>query len=606
MQYALVFLNRLGGDSLARIYIFLTSISCAFIQTLKLILPYFSRHFGAKDNASLLPLHPSFHISKRGVWNLFFWGIVCVYAFGVYWNAAFGIIDDHELTHSLLVGKNIDFFIMPNSGRFFPLDGQELNILGSLFGVQVSVFYAFNALCVFLVIVCLRFALRVFISHIAQDSMNGISQKNSAKLNFCVDCLLLILLFSPSFITSWLRLFVPERMEFVFLSIFMACYAYVLHAQDKAKYKLVFTLFVGVLCANFALYYKETAFAMLGSFAFIHLVFAWRTSNTPLKLFDFLLVLISALWLVVYTFVVLIHKQGGGFYGDTPYNKFLVVAKTAFSMACSEPFLFFLIFGALAYRIYALCVRKQRVNALLDACICASAVLMLEYLALRLMNFHYQLPAYIFGLVVIGYICLQWKKSKLLISGIVFCVLLWLGSSLFTSVYQAAHFKFLPPNFQSTLQFVSAYTQTHPHTRIFIEGVEREGGEVYVSFIRWLEYYDARNFDIASNVELDSRFSFVSNTQSPYSVFLNKEAMQPQHGDLMIITAFSINFHGLEDLLKNSEILYHANFGYNVPNIGIKSLLKNLIFSIGWAKNDVVRSQNVYGLPLHMYVLRVK
>lgn len=63
----------------------------------------------------------------------------------------------------------------------------------------------------------------------------------------------------------------PERMEFVFLSIFLMCYAYVLKHKQA-----IFALICGIISANIALYYKETAFAMIGAFAFVMLVCGYR------------------------------------------------------------------------------------------------------------------------------------------------------------------------------------------------------------------------------------------------------------------------------------------------------------------------------------------
>lgn len=94
---------------------------------------------------------------------------MCLYGFGVWWHAAFAVIDDHGLVDTLLVGKRMDFFIQPDIGRFYPLDGYELNLLSALFGVSASVFYGFNALCVLLVAFCLRYALRVLLDSILEE-----------------------------------------------------------------------------------------------------------------------------------------------------------------------------------------------------------------------------------------------------------------------------------------------------------------------------------------------------------------------------------------------------------------------------------------------------
>ncbi|WP_295698186.1 hypothetical protein [Helicobacter mastomyrinus] len=104
-------------------------------------------------------------------------------------------------------------------------------------------FYTFNALCVWVVIFALRYALRVFLREITESA-----DINSSKIYYVVDILLILLLLSPAFISSWLRLFVPERMEFVFLSLFLMCYAFVLGNHRKIYVNIA--LISGALCAN--------------------------------------------------------------------------------------------------------------------------------------------------------------------------------------------------------------------------------------------------------------------------------------------------------------------------------------------------------------------
>src|SRR5262249_44443532 len=58
---------------------------------------------------------------------------------------SFGPLDDHLFLNTILVGKRLPFFIAPNIGRFYPLNGQEYNII-SLFSVSPFCFYTFNAI----------------------------------------------------------------------------------------------------------------------------------------------------------------------------------------------------------------------------------------------------------------------------------------------------------------------------------------------------------------------------------------------------------------------------------------------------------------------------
>ncbi|WP_334094091.1 hypothetical protein [Helicobacter typhlonius] len=541
-------------------------------------------------------------------WHIGFFLFVCLYAFLIMYHSAFSVIDDHILTQTLLVGQNIGFFIQPNIGRFFPLDGQELNLLSAAFGVKAAVFYTFNALCVFVVIFALRYAMRIFIAHILESTSHSHKAYAMQKVPYVVDILLVLLLLSPSFIGSWLRLFVPERMEFVFLSLFLMSYAFVLESKNTRTSSLM--LLVGLICANVSLYYKETTFAMIIAFAFVHLFcvyFSHTKCKIHIKLFDMGLILSTIVWFVVYVFVVLLQKQDSGFYGDTPYSALLTFAKSLFTYLCNEPFLCGIIFSALIYRIYAVLIKKQPFIPLLDASIWGSAILLCEYAVLKLSSHHYLLPAYVFTLIVIGASFLLWWQHKWYKVILALCAFMFVGNTLFVSAYIWAHYKFVPPNFQATLSFVSDYTHNHPHNRIFLEGVDRVSYvEVYHSFGKWLTYYGAQDFDLYSSDAVDSRFVDRFNGNAHWSVFQNNEAIAKQSGDLVIATPYSAYNFDLESLNEKYELLFSAEQGYNVPLLGLKTFLKATLQFLGLTQGDVILSQNVYALPLHFYVLRVR
>lgn len=395
----------------------------------------------------------------------------------------------------------------------------------------------------------------------------------------------------------------PERMEFVFLSVFLLCYAYILRHKQAT-----FALICGIISANIALYYKETAFAMIGAFAFVMLVCGYKKYSTQIRIFNLALLFSAVVWLVVYYYVVLLNKQGDGFYGETPYNALLMIGKTLFSGFLNEPFLYGVVFVGLMYRIYAVFVKKAALNPLLDACIVASAILLLEYVVLRLGSLHYPLVAYLFGLVVIGYFLGKWQWHKI---GKMFlwCVgIIFVSNAFFTFIHFFAHYKFVPVNFQSTLSYVSQYTQENPHTRIYLEGVDRASNvEVYHSFGEWLLHFRALDFDLLSDMAVDERLVREENPNAKWSVFKNSEIIPKTSGDILIITPYAAKSLDMDGLVEQYELLFVADYGYNVPLLGLKSFVKNAFVWLGITKNsDMILGQNIYGLPLYFYVMRVR
>lgn len=522
-----------------------------------------------------------------------FWAIVIGYAFLVAWWAQFSVIDDHTLTRTLFVGENIPFFISVDIGRFYPLDGQEWNILSAIFAPSARVFYAFNALCLLVVAWCLRYALLRFTAHYMQSRA------------YVVYGAILLCLFSPTFITAWLRLFVPERMEFVFLSLFLACYMYVVFARVRLKTWAFLVL--GVVCANVALYYKETAFAMLGVFGFIHFVLDYKHSSKATKVFDVALVLSSAVWLLVYVIVVLAQKQGVGSYGDTPYNQMLVMAKVVFNYILQEPFLFVALPLFVLFRIYQVCGNKSPFLPLVDSALIAALVLCAEYVVLKMGDIHYLLPAYVFALVGIVGMGVYWRH-RIIQAVYVLCFAIFVGNSAFMSLYQFTYYKVVPNNFQDTLSFLSTYIAQNPNTRIYLEGVNRASGvEVYHSFGSWLRFYGAKDFDLFSDMGIDNVLLGRENPNSPYSVFRSNAIVPKQSGDIIVLTPYTLNNitpQTLQELATQYELLHTSDFGYEIPRLGLKAFVK--AFMRDKVQGEMILSQNAFGLPMYFYVYRVR
>lgn len=538
-------------------------------------------------------IHPLYGIFVESV----FWLLVVGYAILVASWANFSVIDDHTFIKTLFIGEHIPFFISVDGGRFYPLDGQEWNVLSYLFSPNAKIFYAFNALCLIVVVWCLRYALLRFVHSYTQ----------SLYARYVVYGFILLCIFSPTFITAWLRLYVPERMEFVFFSLFLACYMHVVYTHANVKSWIMLAL--GVVCANFALYYKETAFVMLGAFGFMHFILGYKQSLRIHKVFDIALVASSVVWLLVYIIVVVAHKHTTGSYGDTPYNQLLVMTKVIFTYVLQEPFLFVAVPLFVLYRIFMVLSKKSSCIPLLDASLVAALVLCAEYIVLKIGDIHYPLPAYIFGLVgLVGMGVYYWRQRIIRVIYIV-CLVLYISNSIFVSAYQFAFYKVVPNNFQDTLGFLSAYTKDHPNTHIYLEGVNRASGvEVYHSFGSWLKFYGAEDFDLYSDTQVDNILLGKEEPNSPYSVFRSNAIVPKQSGDIVILTPYTllnITQEQFKEFEQRYELLHISDFGYEIPRLGIKAFIKAFMHNKG-AQGEVMLNQNIYGLPLYFYIYKVR
>jgi hypothetical protein len=131
--------------------------------------------------------------------------------------------------------------IWPASGRFFPLALQEYNLL-ALFGRSAAVYHAFSvAELVVVLICCVR---------ILEDVPGWLR---------CAALMFMMVL--PSFVVAFFGIVYPERDMIVWLALWLVC----LLAFDRTGSRAAFC--GAVVAAQCLVYYKETAFILIGGFA---------------------------------------------------------------------------------------------------------------------------------------------------------------------------------------------------------------------------------------------------------------------------------------------------------------------------------------------------
>lgn len=522
--------------------------------------------------------------------DLLFWLIVFILAFLVAYSPAFGIIDDHSLTTTLLIGKNIPFFIMPDIGRYYPLDAQELNVLTFLFSPSPKVFYVFNALCLILVAILLVKTFYIFFSPYF---------KNVKSVSYIA---VLIILVSPAFLTSWLRLFVPERMEFVFLSIFLYSYA-VLYTRSTRKY--LFYSCVCVCSSLIALFYKETAFILIGAFAFFHIVFRHLSGERIFKI-DVLLLLNCLIWIACYIFFVILQKNTQGVYGDSPYNRLFVFLKDFVIYSLNDPLATAGVFSCLVFRILMVGTRQIKINPLYDSMLIASGFFVLSYIYLGISNVHYLLPAYIF---VIPCIFITLKTMWNLFSKILVCVttIVFLLNCIPLSLYSYMNYRFGSQNFQNMLFYLQKY---QGNKNVYLEGVNRaSGGEVYVSLSEWVNFYKIKNFDLLSDIPIDRVDLWKEDPKSIYTAFRNSDISKKKKGDLVVLLSYNglnVTYSSIQEMKKKYKLLFVADAGWNTPLFGLRPLAKWVGIWLTKGRDDFSFNHNIFGLPIYVYVFEVK
>jgi len=419
-----------------------------------------------------------------------FWSIVILYAGFIIYKSNFGMIDDWWLPDTILVGKKLPLWVIPQIGRFVVLPGQEYNLL-SIISDKPRFFYTFNAI----ELICTAWLL-------VQTGKWGQKSKTST-IPYIVTLLIMI---TPGFTDVWFRLFIPERSEMILLLIFIQCYQQYLSTEDK-KY-----LVIGAISASLALLCKETAFILVGGFGVAGIVIGSRNKVRDVKcfVFDIAIILLSLLWVIIY-YLIVYRFRGAHLYGaQSDGYAFLVFKEILFSVI-HDPVI--IIGGCvLSYcRIFIMRCNLES-ESLMDIMLISSLGLIVAYAVLGMSSNWHLLPLYIF----IPYIVSQVASNETLMRPFRYrlSIVLWglIAGQLLMGVSEVSICKYSPNNFQLMLsQLLSAISESKHKANIYLAGVDRGSGvELYLSLNAWLPYkgVSISSYDLRSDIRVVDKISF--------------------------------------------------------------------------------------------------
>lgn len=503
--------------------------------------------------------------------RLSFYFIIVLYALLIPAGASLGLVDDHDVLASLFSGKNLDFYIIPELGRFYPLDGQEYNVISRL-ALSPVAFYIYNSGQFLLVVYLLLYLFQTFIFA---------GQKEHSSLSYLV---ILAIIFSPGFINSWFRLLVPERSQFVFFLLFLSCYL------KYQKNQNIFLLLIGIASANVGLYYKEPGFAMVATLGLSHLFFGRKQINSKQKLFDILLILSAIVFISLYLTLVFPYK-GAVRYGSVAHNPALVLVKNFVNYLLTDPLLILPLFTLVGYRLYRIFVEKAQIDELWDALLAASLAYVTVFFCLNMYAYHYLLPAYVFAIAGLlrYFIVEKYYQLKLFRVVLTIALVMYFLNALPVGLGQLSFWKNVPFGFQKTLAFLTTYLEKSPErVAIFLDGVDRGNGiEVYHSLSKYLlhEGIGLNKFDLKSDLPRQNQLLFSEGKlKSPFTVFMDERARAILSGDLLIVTPFACKLVDrlyLEELAREFELLFSFQPVLSIPEAGIKSAGKFIFMKLG-------------------------
>lgn len=472
------------------------------------------------------------------------------------WNPHLGPIDDHELLATVQQHHWLHPFIEPQNGRFFPLDGQELNLV-SRFSTTPRAYYVVNA------IELLIFAFLFY----------GVCLRLGGRFTALV--MLLVLLVLPGFATAWLRLLVPERDELLFLTLYVWCY---IRAMDKPG---AAALLGAVVAANLALFTKEPAFLMLGTFSAVRLWSTSRSPRRPVFALDVVTLLSCGVYIAVYYLLVFRHHTRLYSGGMPPLSFFAAVAKLTGSFALNDPLIIFLGVPLFVWRVASVLARRDSLEPLGDPLLAGGMIYAAVFVPLDLYAPHYWLPCYAFILPAFLVHSRRspqaWRRPAVLFGGIAVFALLTAAAP--SAITIAAQSRYIPRNFSALLTMLRQRITAGGHRRptaIYLYGITVHDIEIVGGLEEYLVHAGVPpdNFAIYASGPSGRPERFVTER-----TFVDASTTGPAIGDIVVRTPFSHDDAepGYIDLRSGGySMLWRSRSPFAPGDLGLRPLLKRI------------------------------
>lgn len=506
------------------------------------------------------------------------------------WSPKLAPTDDFIFLDTLQKGKPIlyytDSFPYYNSielGRFTPLVAMEYNIFG-LFSSSPDPFWYFlyHALQASIFALLFVWLLKKF--------------THNYKLIYGITTILML---SPGFVITMLRLQLNERNLIFFMTLFVLLFLAYLKRQ-----KTNIAVWI-VLVANIIIYYKETAFLAIGVFAFTRLIFFWKISNKKTRNLDSLLLLSSLTYLALYFFIVYLHSNLL-YLGTSPISLLDYLKRFINYAFFTDALIYLILLPIFIIRLYDVFIKKREPKPLMDPLIAGSIAYSVVYLAIGY-GPYYLLPAYAFAIPAIfmyfrgqNKIVIWWKASFVVVAFTIVVNILPSGVHYFT------YHKYLMWNFNNTVDSLVddiSWKYSDKRANIFLYGTGRGNGKgAYDVLGDFLVYRGLRTsqFDLKSDVEAPPGPLYVGKTVPPFSIFLSAKAYAIKSGDYLIVPPQSkelVTKNTLDELEKSYDLLFSTKSKLFFPNINLKSLIKYTIIKDGLLDKGLIENENSFASP---------
>lgn len=282
--------------------------------------------------------------------------------------------------------------INPAGGRFFPFAYLPYNIL-LLFNsgyITANSHYLVNSAFFVIMIVALAFLITKIVFETGKTVIN----------NWII--LFLIVIISQRTYTTFLNVFSTMWVDYTLLVLFLLS-TYFFYTKKYSIYGIISLIFV-----NYLMYCLETMFVLPFVFGFCSLVFGYKSLEKPQRIFNFILLGSSLLFLSLY--YILVYRYTTQVY-DASHGSSESLIHNSIRMFVAQKVLWIAVV-ILCVRLFNLLYKKDTYNVFFDSLLFASVAYTLGGFILRLnWTLYYTIPVITVAPAIVYYL-LVYIKSR--------------------------------------------------------------------------------------------------------------------------------------------------------------------------------------------------
>lgn len=476
-----------------------------------------------------------------------FFVFLSFYIYLILHNEDFAHYDESQYLLTTLRGLNFPAPIWISQGRFWPLGHQEFNFIRVL--TQSPVGYHIFPILQLLIVVATLF---IFLSDFP--------------VWFRISLITIITL-TPSFVISFFGLVYPERNIIFWLIILLVCFQYFL------KTRCIIYFCGSLIAAQFALYYKEPIFLLIGGFAGTRLLLQFCFERSLLQrrgYYQFLkthclevgLLILTGIFFLLYLSIFLPYMNLE--YARSRSSDIFYVLVSYLKLHLLIDIFIMTLLSRLIYLIYS----RKLPNSFWDSLAVGIFLYFFVYIKLQIFNSYYMAPVDFIAILYLGQLVYPWFKEKKVAYSLITTLVIFLivGRNTAYSFYNLAERKnFISGKIQLT-KFISEYAQKGSGRNRILFFPYSKGYDL-MEFSAFLEY---KGLKLAKHDPPKSTDQLILTVKSPEQFPVENRcidyelsikcftAKYPQAGDLIIVLPNDrISTKELIKLKQESTLLFH-------------------------------------------------